>query len=96
MPRSKSRRFWKITGTESLREIYSRRIPYGSINESRLRELLAALAAKHSLTDDEIVDSYLNPKAKGYRLHLEIQAHSSPYSLSCGPNPEFHARIVEE
>jgi hypothetical protein len=96
MQKPKERRFWSITGWESLKEIYSRRIPYGSISETRLRALLAALAAKHGLTDDEIVDSYLNPKARGYRAHLEVQLDSSAYVVSCGDHPHFIARVVNE
>jgi hypothetical protein len=96
MTRSKTRRFWEIQGWDSTKEVYSRRVPYGSISEQRLRALLAALAAKHGLTDDETVDSYLNPKAKGHRVHLEVQLQARPYTLSCGPNPYFHARIVED
>jgi hypothetical protein len=95
MPPPSKRRFWSITGWDSLKEIYSRRVPYGSISEQRLRALLAALAAKHGLTDDEIVDSYLNPKAKGHRALLDVQLDSgSSYVLSCGDNPHFTARVV--
>ena len=96
MPRSRPRRFWLIQGWDSTTEIYSRRVPIGSISEERLRALLAALAAKHGLTDDETVDSFLNPKAKGHRAHLEIGKQSKPFVLSCGPNPYFDAKIVEE
>ena len=71
-------------------------MPYGSISETRLRALLAALAAKHGLTDDEIVDAYLNPKAKGHRVLLDVQLDSTAYVLSCGDNPHFTAQIVDE
>jgi hypothetical protein len=96
MLRSRPRRFWLIQGWDSMTEIYSRRVPYGSISEERLCALLAALAAKHGLTDDETVDSFLNPKAKGHRVHLEIRKQSKPYVVSCGPNPYFDAQIIEE
>jgi hypothetical protein len=95
MPHPKTRRFWEIKGWDSTKEIYSRRVPYGSISEQRLSSVLAALAARHGLTDDETVDSYLNPKAKGYRVHLEMSKQTKPYALSCGPNPYFGARIVD-
>jgi hypothetical protein len=96
VPKSNARRFWSINGWDSLRPIYSRRVPYDSISENRLRALLAALAAKHGLTDDEIVDSYLNPKSKEHRALLDVQLDSTPYVLSCGDNPHFTAQIVNE
>jgi hypothetical protein len=96
MPSSKPRRYWEIQGWDSTKEIYLRRVPCGSISEQRLSALLAALAAKHGLTNDETVDSYLNPKAKGYRVHLEVSKQTKAYVLSCGPNPYFNARIVED
>jgi hypothetical protein len=88
------KRHWIISGWRSTKKLVEFRIPYGTIGEKQVIQLLRALAAKYSLTDSEIVSCYVKTNSRLYMNVLEVQCSRSS-ELSCGINPYFTARIVE-
>jgi hypothetical protein len=62
-----------------------------------MAELLMCLTAKYGLSDDEIISSYARQRTKIYNSGLlEIQKSSKPFTLRCGTNPFFVAKIMTE
>ncbi len=49
----------------------------GFIPESRIEALLACLAAKHGLSDDEIVNAFAKRNTRIYKPLLEVQGSQS-------------------
>ena len=90
-------RYWKITGWKSTAKIFESRVKYGCLGENKIKELLRALAAKHGLSDQEIVSSYARSNTKGATpLLLDVRIATKPYAITCGINPYFTARVIEE
>lgn len=92
------RAVWEIYGLDGARECFRAVIPSGQITRLQLHALLRTLAAKHGLTDEEIVDCHLKRNVCGYRAHLEVASHNDDAtrttSYSCGDDPHFHARPI--
>jgi hypothetical protein len=89
-------KFWRIVGYNSTTQIFERLVPLGRMSENQMKEALRVLAAKASLTYDEIVDCHVNKNSKGYRTLLEVQVEARrKFSMSCGTNPYFIASVVE-
>jgi hypothetical protein len=92
-----TQRYWIIKGYDSTTEIYSDKVKFGCFTENAMAALLKALTTKHALTDDEIVRAYARKNTKlASPLLLEVQKSYNPFTLSCGTNPYFVARVVQE
>ncbi|MBJ7319787.1 MAG: hypothetical protein JHC96_13400 [Brevundimonas sp.] len=65
------KQFWRIVGYDGLKMTYERKLPFGSLSDGEMVEILRRLQARH-LTEDEIVDSSLRKNARGRRDHLEV------------------------
>jgi hypothetical protein len=91
------KRYWVIEGWDSTTQFYFRKVPVGYITESRIEALLACLAAKYGLSDDEIVSAFAKRNSKIYQPLLETQGASPklPWSRVVGGNPYFLARVEE-
>jgi hypothetical protein len=89
-------RYWRITGYEGYDTIFDKTIPYGSLTESQLKQLLKCLLAKASLSYEEIVGAYVKRKTKLAHSHLDV-SRSGPYQeFYCGGDPMFVAMLVGE
>ncbi|MEW8027895.1 MAG: hypothetical protein AB2806_09170 [Candidatus Thiodiazotropha sp.] len=89
-------RFWIITGYDSTNKICEQKVKYGCYSDNQMKELIKCLTAKHALTDEEIISAYSQRKCKrANSLLLDVQQDAKPFTLSCGTNPHFHARVVE-
>jgi hypothetical protein len=87
-------RFWIVEGWESTTQIWAQRIPLSLFSEMRMERLLQVLCAKHGLSEDEIVDALCRKNSRRFAPHLEIQRSSGPpFTLTCGSNPYFVARV---
>ncbi len=91
-----SKRYWMVSGWDNALKLSEFKLPYESMGERQVSNLLRTLTAKHALTDDEVVSSCVKPRSDTYRGLLEVTTYCHPYSLSCGQNPSFTARVVEE
>lgn len=64
---------WKIVVYDDVTPRFECSIPVGQISQARLKTLLQVLAAKHCLTDAEIVGCFLRRNATEYRADLEVR-----------------------
>lgn len=88
-------RCWRIEGFDGTTKVFETSVPVHHLSQKQAEEALIRLASRH-LTDDEIVASSLNRRGKGISL-LEIHRDGqSSNNISCGENPHYVARIVEE
>ncbi len=92
------RRFWQISGYDGLAKIYERRLPWGSLSEAEVTEMLRRLQCRH-LSDDEIIDSSLRKNAPGKAHHLNIDQNkkdqTAVWALSTVNSSWFYtAKIV--
>lgn len=93
-----SKRVWIIEGWQGQASIWSKEIPCSDLPESRVEDVLRCLVAKHGLSEDEIVSAFARANTGLFAPHLEITKSraNEPWSLSCGGNPFFTARVVEQ
>jgi len=89
-------RYWHILGYDSLERIYDRKVKVGYFSEARIQELLMALAARAGLNYDEIVGAYATKNVKISNVLLEVRKNGPHPDYTCGDNPWFTARVVEE
>ena len=95
MSQQRIKLFWRITGYNSLARIYEHTVPAGHLSDRGLEKLLQTLTAKAGLTEEEIIDSYVNRKTRRYRPLLEVRRDSGPvHMFTCGINPHFAATLV--
>lgn len=95
-----NKRYWEVTVWDSAKQLKQFNIPVGQITPEKLQELLRALTAKHSLTDEETVKCFLKRNTKSYLPHLEIHKDINDslrtMSYMCGTNPYCYARVVSQ
>lgn len=91
------RRFWRITmmyhGTETL----IADVPTTHITEQRLKAVIKMVFAKHTLTDEEILDCHLRSNVRRHRDLLTVEEHTSqdPISFVLGDGSNWvHAIVV--
>lgn len=89
-------KYWIIERYESNQLIKEHKIPFGLMTEKQVENLLKTLTAKYSLNDEETINSYLKRNTQRYTGFLEIQRSWPPYEVSCGDNPHFIAKVVDE
>ncbi|MCK9604829.1 MAG: hypothetical protein M0R33_00070 [Methylomonas sp.] len=93
----KRKQYWVIQGWDSCTLLFEHKIYVGQISEKRLRELLKVLTSKVSLSEDEIISSYANRRAKVHFNYLEVRLENGDkYGYSCGTNPFVIATIENE
>jgi hypothetical protein len=88
-----SKRYWLIEGYDSCTKLFEKKVGIGQFTDGQLRQVLKALVAKR-LDDCEIVGGYAKRGTKIATTTLDVQHDRLTYS--CGCNPFFTARIVEE
>lgn len=93
-----SKRVWIIEGWQGQASIWSKEIPCNDLPESRVEDVLRCLVAKHGLTEEEIVNAFAGANSGRFSPHLEITKSkgTEPWSLSCGGNPFFTARVGDQ
>ena len=92
--RSMTPETWVVEGFRGTTQFFEVRVPYRSFTEKRMGAALQTLAAKYGLSDDEILDAFTATRSPRHVAHLEItRSHALPFSLSCGHNPFFTARV---
>ena len=90
-------RYWVITGYDSTNKLCEFKVKLGCFSDNAMEDLLRCFTAKYALTDEEIIRAYARRNTRiASPLLLEVQKSHKPYSYSCGTNPHFNARIVEE
>ncbi|MBE4462977.1 hypothetical protein HJ012_22910 [Vibrio parahaemolyticus] len=52
-------KLWKVRGYDGMEEILSFDIPMYTLSEKQVQQLLKTLVAKYSLSNEEIISSYL-------------------------------------
>lgn len=90
-----TKRVWIIEGWHGTKKIFSKEIPCAAISERQVKEVLKCLVAKNGLSEDEIVSAFARKSSLLFVPHLEIQPSQAncPWSLTCGDNPFFTARV---
>lgn len=96
MPKSKPKRYWRITGYRGLTEIFDTRISAGLLSEGALADLLKCLTAKAGLNYEEIVGAYVRRGTKGANSLLKITRNGRMSQFTCGENPYFAATLTDE
>jgi hypothetical protein len=92
--RGKPKKQWHIVGYAGTTIIYEVDLPHVAYSESRMHELLRALACK-SLTCPEIVEAHAKTKGRDFGTLLEVRRDASVERLilSCSENPHFIATL---
>ena len=91
----KGKHFWRIEGYDGSDLILERRVASHLLSDKQIEEVLRRLVSRH-LSEDEIIGASLNRKAKRNPL-LEVRRSAQPPILiSCGENPHYIARVVDE
>ena len=86
--------YWVIEGHDGTSLLFQHEINVGQITEKRLKELLRALAAKISLTEQEIICSYAKRGTKVHTNLLDVQfLEGKKFMYSCGTNPYVTAHV---
>lgn len=88
---------WIIEGWKGTTNIFSQEVPCSQLPEVRVGDLLKFLVAKHGLSEREIISALAPRRSKLYASHLELtkSGPNDPWSLTCGHNPYFTARVAE-
>ena len=89
-------KYWEITGYRSLKKIYEKRVKYGCFSDAQIERVLMALAAKAGLNYDEIIGAYAKKGTKISNELLHVQPDWNHGSITCGINPYFTARVINE
>lgn len=92
-----TKRVWIIEGWHGTTNFFSKEIPCAALNERQVKDVLKCLVAKHGLSEDEIVSAFARKSSLLFAPHLEIQTSGAkdPWSLTCGNNPFFTARVAD-
>jgi len=96
MKRAAESRYWLIQGFDSHSKIFEIRVALGQFSDKQMKHLLRALAAKASLNYGEIVGAYAKRKTRIANDLLEIRDDLTNLTYSCGTNPSFIVRVVDE
>jgi len=88
-------RTWVIKGMSGLNTISTFEIPAGCITSASLDSLLQTLAAKHGLSDDELLVCFYKKHYKKFSALLEVTYDNKYMMRTCGSNPYFIASLVE-
>lgn len=91
-----AKRYWLITGYDSAKTIFEMKVGIGQITRDQMDDLLRALTAKAGLAFDEMVGAYAKRRTRIANSHLTVQQDLKHSTHSCGSNPHFVARIVDE
>lgn len=96
---NKKRKYWLIKLHEGLEVKAEFRVEKGHITDAALEELIRTLAAKHALSDEQIVGAYLSEGAGKGNALLELKkspvTDKQSRSYSCGADPYVTAELVE-
>ena len=94
----KKKYVWIIERYKGLNVIAQYTIPSGQITEEKLKYLLKTLAAKHELTDEEIIPCFLKKNTKKYWDYLEVKhdPKAKYYTFYCQGKMEISALCVPE
>ncbi|OQZ03920.1 MAG: hypothetical protein B6D34_04795 [Candidatus Brocadia sp. UTAMX1] len=91
-----NKRYWHIQGYDGLELIFETKVPAGYLSEERVKIVLQTLVARAGLDYDEIVGALVRRKTKGANGLLDVSKNGPYPQYSCGDNPHFHARVVDE
>ncbi|TOH75095.1 hypothetical protein CGI74_23225 [Vibrio parahaemolyticus] len=89
-------KLWKVRGYDGMEEILSFDIPMYTLSEKQVQQLLKTLVAKYSLSNEEIISSYLNGRSKCRSNLLDVHRLGLRPEFTCGENPYFTAVIIEK
>lgn len=94
----KKKYVWVVEKYDGLKIVAQYTIPSGQITEENLKHLMRTLAAKHELTDEEIIPCFLKKNTKKYWDYLEVKhgGKAKYYSLYCQGKMEIMALCVPE
>jgi hypothetical protein len=94
----RGKRAWEISLWRSTNLLYRVHVPVGLLSGRKMEQLIATLVAKHGLSDDEIVTSYLNSRARAFTPHLHVNVDvvesKQTTNHNCGTNPFAAVRYV--
>ena len=91
----KGKRVWRIEGFDGTELIFEKEIPLHLLSDGQIEEVLRRLVSRH-LSENEIVGASLNRKAKRTSLLDVRRSAQPPLLISCGENPHYIARVVDE
>ena len=91
-----AKRYWRIRGYKKFDQFFDETIPFGSLTEDQLKQLLKCLAAKGGLSYAEIIGVYVKRKTKLAHDILQIQKNGPYHEYSCGHDPSFVAIVVDD
>jgi len=89
----KAKQIWRIEGFDGLKNLFATKVPAHLFSENQMEELLRRLVSKH-LTEIEIVNASKNRKKERNNLLDVCRSQRSPFTISCGTNPHYLAKIV--
>jgi len=96
MARLQNRHYWLIQGHDSFETIFEMKVLIGQFTSDQIQHSLRALVAKAGLTYAEMVGAYATRRTKIANDMLEVHKDARHPTYSCGSNPFFTARIVDE
>jgi hypothetical protein len=82
-----------MSGLEKISELV---IPSGYITDLKLDALLQTLAAKHGLSDDELVSCFYRKNCKNHSSLLDVRYDNKNRTRGCGHDPYYSASLIDE
>lgn len=90
-----TKKYWKIRGYDSSKVIFEKIVPFNSLTQNKMKEVLRTLAAQAGLNFDEIVECHFKTNSIGFRQLLDVRFSSDEnFTMSCGVNPHFTAVVI--
>jgi len=91
----KGKHVWRIEGFDGTDLIFETEVPSHLLSDRQVEELLRRLVSRH-LSENEVVSASVNRKAKRTPLLDVTRSVQPPIMISCGANPHYIARVVDE
>ena len=91
----KGKHVWRIEGFDGTDLIFETEVPLHLLSDRQVEELLRRLVSRH-LSENEVVGASVNRKAERTPLLDVRRSPQPPIIISCGENPHYIARVVDE
>ena len=90
-----NKRKWRIRGFDGMNLMFECDVPIHHLSELQIEEVLRRLASRH-LTEREILTASLNRNGKPTSLLDVGRTNQTPLTMTCGSDPHYVARVVED
>jgi len=86
---------WRIEGFDGTELIFEKDVPLHLLSDRQIEEVLRRLVSRH-LSENDVIGASLNRKTKRTPFLDVRRSAQPPIMISCGENPHYIARVVDE